>query len=205
MIVLKDFIVSPPEWLVTDNQTQPWHIINNLESLITAELAALSTDYEINNGIAIHKSATIEHGAVLKGTMILSDGCFIGAHAYLRGPVYLGKEVKIGPGCEIKQAIILDYSSAAHFNYVGNSIIGSHVNIEAGAVCANHYNERKHKNIVVSYNNQVYDTQSEKFGALIGDHTKVGANAVLSPGTLLPKNYIVKRLELIEQASEQNL
>jgi acetyltransferase-like isoleucine patch superfamily enzyme len=34
---------------------------------------------------------------------------------------------------------------------------------------------------------------------LIGDHTKIGANAVLSPGTLLAKKSIVKRLEFVEQ------
>ena len=40
---------------------------------------------------------------------------------------------------------------------------------------------------------------SIKFGALIGDGTRIGANAVLSPGTILAPNSIVKRLELVEQ------
>jgi tetrahydrodipicolinate N-succinyltransferase len=34
---------------------------------------------------------------------------------------------------------------------------------------------------------------------LVVDNSKIGANAVLSPGTILEKNSIVKRLELIEQ------
>ncbi|MFH7031624.1 hypothetical protein [Flavobacterium aquidurense] len=33
----------------------------------------------------------------------------------------------------------------------------------------------------------------------MGDNSRIGANAVLSPGTILTKNSIVKRLELIEQ------
>ncbi len=37
------------------------------------------------------------------------------------------------------------FSTLAHFNFAGNSIIGSHVNLEAGAVIANHYNERTEK------------------------------------------------------------
>jgi acetyltransferase-like isoleucine patch superfamily enzyme len=40
-----------------------------------------------------------------------------------------------------------------------------------------------------------------KFGALVGDHSKIGANAVLSPGTILEPQTTVKRLELIEQCA----
>lgn len=48
-------------------------------------------------------------------------------------------------------------------------------------------------------NNKIIDTNCLKFGALVGDNSKIGANAVLSPGTILEQNSIVKRLELIEQ------
>jgi UDP-N-acetylglucosamine diphosphorylase / glucose-1-phosphate thymidylyltransferase / UDP-N-acetylgalactosamine diphosphorylase / glucosamine-1-phosphate N-acetyltransferase / galactosamine-1-phosphate N-acetyltransferase len=87
----------------------------------------------------------------------------------------------------------------AHFNFIGNSIIGSNVNVEAGAVTANHYNERADKQIEVLYKGEIIKTNTHKFGALIGDGCKIGANAVLSPGTLLVKNTIVKRLEMVEQ------
>ena len=108
--------------------------------------------------------------------------------------------MKIGAGCEIKQSIIFSETAIAHFNYVGNSIIGSNVNFEAGSVAANHYNERKDKTISVLYNGNVIQTNVEKFGSLVGDDSKIGANAVLSPGTILSKNSIVGRLELVEQA-----
>ncbi|MNR49840.1 hypothetical protein D3C85_1692730 [compost metagenome] len=49
------------------------------------------------------------------------------------------------------------------------------------------------------YKEHVIDTKSDKFGSLIGDDSRIGANAVLSPGTILEKKSIVKRLELIEQ------
>lgn len=91
----------------------------------------------------------------------------------------------------------------AHFNYIGNSLIGQNINFEAGSICANHYNERKNKNISVKYKDNIINTNSDKFGSLLGDHSKVGANAVLSPGTILDKNTIVKRLQLIEQLIEE--
>ena len=41
-------------------------------------------------------------------------------------------------------------STLAHFNFVGDSIIGRKVNLEAGAVIANHFNERRDKQITVA-------------------------------------------------------
>ena len=162
-------------------------------------LKTIGSDYKVKDRIAIHKTATIEPGVTLKGPLVIGKNSFIGAHAYLRGPIFLGNSVKIGPGSEIKQSIILDRTAIAHFNYIGNSILGQNINFEAGSICANHYNERQDKQIYVKHEHVIIDTKTEKFGALVGDHSKIGANAVLSPGTILEKNSIVKRLELIEQ------
>lgn len=177
----------------------PWEITNSLEELLETMIDNLSDDFLIKGKIAVHKNAEIEVGAILKGALIISENCRIGSYAYLRGPIFLGKSVNIGPGSEIKQSIILDNTAVAHFNYIGNSIIGKNINFEAGSICANHYNERLDKNISVKYKDQIISTYSNKFGSLIGDDTKIGANAVLSPGTILEKKSIVKRLELIEQ------
>ena len=178
----------------------PWNITNNLADIIYRYIQRLSSEYTIKDGIAIHNTATIEQNVVLKLPLIISEGGYIGANASLRGPIFLDKKVKIGAGCEIKQSIIFSETAIAHFNYVGNSIIGSNVNFEAGSVAANHYNERKDKTISVLYNGNVIQTNVEKFGSLVGDDSKIGANAVLSPGTILSKNSIVGRLELVEQA-----
>ncbi len=169
---------------------QPWEITDNLDAILLQNIKALDHHYKIENNIAIHKTATIEQGVVLKGTIIISENCFISANAYLRGPIFLGNNVKIGPGSEIKQSIIFDHSAIAHFNYIGNSIVGQHINFEAGSICANHFNERQYKRIFVTHNKQIIDTKTEKFGSLIGDHSKIGANAVLSPGTILEKHSI---------------
>jgi NDP-sugar pyrophosphorylase family protein len=177
----------------------PWTITKSLSDIILNIIPTLDNDYVVRDNVAIHQSATIETGAIIKGPVIISENCFIGAHAYLRGGVYLGQKVRIGPGCEIKTSIIFHHSTIAHLNFIGNSIIGSHVNFEAGAMIANHYNERKEKKIFALYDAKKIDTGVEKFGALVGDFVKVGANAVLSPGTILEQHTIVKRLELIEQ------
>jgi UDP-N-acetylglucosamine diphosphorylase / glucose-1-phosphate thymidylyltransferase / UDP-N-acetylgalactosamine diphosphorylase / glucosamine-1-phosphate N-acetyltransferase / galactosamine-1-phosphate N-acetyltransferase len=178
---------------------RPWNISRQLEHILASKLGTLTDDYIIKGTVAIHRSARIEDHAVIKGPVIISANCFIAAHTYLRGGVFLDENVTIGPGCEVKTSIILAASTLAHFNFAGDSIIGSHVNMEAGSVIANHYNEREQKEIAVMINGKCVPTGSEKFGALVGDSSRIGANAVLSPGTILEPGSIVGRLMLVAQ------
>ncbi len=199
MIPITNYIKDFNQIHASFEKLNPWEITDSLELVILELIANLSDDYVVNGTIAVHKNAKIEEGAVLKGPLLIDEDSRIGAYAYLRGPIYIGKSVNIGPSSEIKQSIILDNSAIAHFNYIGNSIIGQNVNFEAGSICANHYNERSDKTISVNYSGSIRSTGSTKFGSLVGDFSKIGANAVLSPGTILEKNAIVKRLELVEQ------
>jgi NDP-sugar pyrophosphorylase family protein len=180
-------------------EAEPWTITLGASKILLEKINSLGSEYTISNDIAVHKGASVDPHAILKGPLIISSNCFVAAHAFLRGGVFLDDNVSIGPGCEVKSSFIFSHSALAHFNFVGDSVIGSHVNFEAGAIAANHFNERTEKGILVYANGNRYATGVEKFGALIGDHCKIGANAVLSPGTILPRQTIVKRLELIEQ------
>lgn len=199
MIDIDHFIADFSSGFKEFADQEPWAITDQLKTSLEAMIAGLGDEYTIIDNVAIHRSAVIEQGAHIKAPAIISEHCFVGANAYFREGVYLDKSVSIGPGCEIKSSIICSHTAIAHFNYIGNSIIGKHVNFEAGSIAANHYNERFVKQISVLYEDQIIKTNSEKFGALVGDHSKIGANAVLSPGTLLGRHTVVKRLELIEQ------
>jgi NDP-sugar pyrophosphorylase family protein len=180
----------------------PWTITTNLENIVRNRVKTLPSEFIVNGEVAVHEDAKIEENVTLKGPIIISSGCFVGAHAYLRGGVFLDEHVVVGPGCEVKTSIILNHSALAHFNFVGDSLLGVHVNMEAGSVIANHYNERADKTIYVALSGRTHAISVKKFGALVGDHTKIGANAVLSPGTILPSESIVARLELIDQVKK---
>lgn len=181
----------------------PWEIVGDIMTIVTQAISKADDQYEIRDGTAIHRSAILEEGVVLKGPILISPGCFVGAHAYLRGGVFLGHGTTVGPGCEVKSSFILRQSALAHFNFVGDSLIGSDVNLEAGAVVANHYNERETKTIDVFAGGKRISTGVTKFGSLIGDHTRIGSNAVLSPGTILACGSVVGRLELVEQSGKR--
>jgi NDP-sugar pyrophosphorylase family protein len=202
MITLDDYISGFNALFPELKEMAPWDITGTLPDILLRIISNLNNEFRIRDGIAVHKTAVIESNVTLKPPVIIGQNCFIGSNAYLRGGVYLGESTSIGPGCEIKSSIIFRNSALAHFNFIGDSIIGSQVNFEAGSITANHYNERENKNIYVLHKSKIISTGCTKFGSLVGDGAKIGANAVLSPGTLLLPGSIVKRLELVEQVGE---
>lgn len=199
MIIIDLFIKHFSSTFAGIADLQPWNITKHLSDIIRKKMEDLDNNYFIKDGIAIHNTAKIEDNVILKAPIIINENCFIGANAYLRDGVYLSKATKVGPGCEVKTSIIFNNTQIAHFNFIGDSIIGSSVNFEAGAITANYFNERVDKTIRVLHHSKIVETDAKKFGSLVGDNCKIGANAVLSPGTILIPDTIVKRLELIEQ------
>jgi bifunctional N-acetylglucosamine-1-phosphate-uridyltransferase/glucosamine-1-phosphate-acetyltransferase GlmU-like protein len=181
----------------------PWEACARAAELVHSQFAKLSPSYRITaDGIAAHDSATIEQGAVLKAPCIVGENCFVAAYAYLRGGVWLDSNVTIGPSTEIKSSFIFSGSKAAHLNFIGDSIVGRNVNIEAGAVLANYRNERDDKEIICFDGSRYIRTGHDKFGSLVGDGCRIGANAVLAPGTILARGAVVARLALVDQTAE---
>lgn len=182
----------------------PWEVTSNLVEIIEKLLSRLpDSEFEVKNNIAVHKSAIVEENVIIKEYSIIGKRSIVKAGAYLRGGVYIGDEVVIGANCEIKQSIIFNESRIAHLNYVGNSVIGEDVNMEAGSILANHFNERENKNIQVVIGGAIVDTNVTKFGSLVGDKSRIGANAVLNPGTVLAGRSIVGRLVHMDQIEEK--
>src|SRR5215469_934940 len=177
-----------------------WQHIGHVDELVQDALPALGPNYrQAAAQVAMHRTAVVADSAELTGPVILGPGCRVGPGAILRGGVWADQDVTVGPHSEIKGSIVFAGSTAAHRNYVGDSIIGRAVNLEAGAVLANHFNERDDKNIYVLVSGRAVATGLVKFGAILGDGCRIGANAVTSPGTLLLPRTVVPRLALIDQ------
>lgn len=177
----------------------PWEITARAKAIVARAIAGLS-GYDIADGVAIHRKATVEKGAIIKGPAIIGPASFIAATAYLRDGVFLDEGVIVGPSCELKSVFMLKASKAAHLSFIGDSIIGAGANIEAGAMLANYRNERDDKRIRIRLDGAVIDTGVDKFGALIGDGARIGANAVIAPGALIAKGAVVPRLALVDQS-----
>jgi NDP-sugar pyrophosphorylase family protein len=204
MLRIEDYVAGLfAEFPFVPRELAPWDIVARLPGLIAA-LGDVAGFLQLEPGIYVGPGATIETGAVIKPPALIGDGCFVAAFAYLRGGVALGRGASIGPGCEVKASLLLSGAALAHLNFVGESIVGAGANVEAGAVIANHWNERGDEPVVVHDSGRRIATGTTKFGALVGDFCCIGANAVLSPGTLLPPRTVVGRLQLIDQSGGQS-
>jgi NDP-sugar pyrophosphorylase family protein len=178
----------------------PWALTSALELALARWMRDAPPEYTVSDGIAVHPTARIEDGAVVKPPVVLSPNAFVAAHAYLRGGVFLGEGCIVGPGVELKTSAMFAGSKIAHLSFVGDSILGESVNCEAGSMIANYRNERDDKRIRIRVGDHVVDTGVDKFGALVGDGARIGANAVLAPGTILEPGAIVRRLALVDQS-----
>jgi NDP-sugar pyrophosphorylase family protein len=172
---------------------KPWDALSKIKQyLASQELGKI--EVEVPNGvylinpdlISIGAGTILEPGAYIKGPCMIGKNCTVRHGAYIRGDFICGDDCVIGHDTEIKSAIFLNDVRAGHFAYVGDSILGNHVNLGAGTKCANL--KLDNGKIFVKIDNELIETGLKKFGAIIGDNTQTGCNSVLNPGTLMGKN-----------------
>ena len=177
----------------------PWALTTNSALAVRRLSSEIGEEYRVSGAVAIHRTATVEAGALVKAPAIIGPRCFISAGSLIRGGCWLEEDCIIGPGCELKSSFLFAGSKLAHFNFVGDSVVGSRVNFEAGSIIANFRNEFTDPKISILHAGEIVETGVEKFGALIGDDCKFGANAVVAPGAIFGRGTIVARLSLIDQ------
>ena len=178
----------------------PWRLTAQAAQIVRRLLTEIDpAAFVVHEEVAVHRTAKVEPGAVLKGPLILGPQCFVASGAYLRGGNWLAERCIIGPGAELKSSFVFAGTKLAHFNFVGDSILGVSVNLEAGSVICNYRNERSDKEIRVRLGTTLHGTGCRKFGALVGDHCRIGANAVIAPGALIPASSVVPRGEVHDE------
>lgn len=173
---------------IFENITFVWEILPKISDFIALELKEKSKSNHKDN-VFVGSGTVIEEGAMIKGPAIIGKNCYIAHGAYIRENVILGDNVTIGHASEIKNSIILSSASIAHFNYVGDSIIGKNVNFGGGALIANFRLDGE--TVKVKADDRKIDTKLIKFGAIVGDRVKIGAGAVLNPGTIIAKDSLI--------------
>ena len=125
-----------------------------------------------DENVSIGEGSLIESGALIKGPTIIGNNVEIRQGAYIRGNCIIGDGCVVGHATEMKNSIMLNGSKAAHFAYVGDSILGNDVNLGAGTRLANIY--LINLNIIIITDNKRYRTDLKKLGAIIGDGTQTG-------------------------------
>jgi bifunctional UDP-N-acetylglucosamine pyrophosphorylase/glucosamine-1-phosphate N-acetyltransferase len=136
--------------------------------------------------VTVKETARIRSGAYIEGPAFIDEGSDIGPNCYIRPYTCVGKKVRIGNACEIKNSIIMDKVHIGHLSYVGDSIIGEDCNLGAGTITANYRLDSG--TIKMAIKDKFVDSGRTKLGAILGDNVKTGINALLMPGVKVGNN-----------------
>jgi UDP-N-acetylglucosamine diphosphorylase / glucose-1-phosphate thymidylyltransferase / UDP-N-acetylgalactosamine diphosphorylase / glucosamine-1-phosphate N-acetyltransferase / galactosamine-1-phosphate N-acetyltransferase len=146
-------------------------------------------DAYIGELVFIGEGTVVEDGVMIKGPAIIGRNCELRHNAYIRENVIVGDDCVVGNACEVKNSLLFNHAVAPHFNYIGDSILGYKAHLGAGVKISNV--KLAPGNIQLEADGKRLDTGLRKFGALLGDRTDIGCNAVLNPGSIIGRNSLV--------------
>ena len=141
--------------------------------------------------VVIEEGAEIEACAVLdarSGPIYIGKNTIIRPQSYLKGPLYIGPECRIGG--EVTHSIFHGYSNKAHYGFIGHSYIGEWVNLGAGTTCSNLKNNYGTVKIVGSRelgigSQKEIDTKQQFIGCFVGDYAKTGIGTLINTGSVI--------------------
>jgi len=145
---------------------------------IVDEFVSITGPVHIGAGSHIHPHVTIE------GPVIIGENVSVRSGAQIRNHAYIGSDCVIGHGADIKRSLCLNGAKMQDGTFVGDSVIGAGARVGSGAILAN----RKFNQSEVSIKTQdgiLLPTGRKFLGALMGRFSRLGANVVLSPGTVI--------------------
>jgi bifunctional UDP-N-acetylglucosamine pyrophosphorylase / glucosamine-1-phosphate N-acetyltransferase len=198
--MLEDFFDTEqaPESFFFQECEFPWQGLVNLKARMKQLLnekghrvpEALPDSVVIKGLVHIEDGAQIDENTYIQGPTFIGSGAEVRFGAYIRGNVYVGAKAVVGHDTEVKHSILLPGAKAAHFAYVGDSILGREVNLGAGTKCANVRVDMGKNNLMLRIAGERYDSGIRKFGAIMGNGASVGCNTVTNPGTLLGRDVL---------------
>jgi NDP-sugar pyrophosphorylase family protein len=177
-----------------------WDVLPRIHGYLEAWFAALPPESPRIYG-------TILGSAYIVGDVFIGPGTVVEPHAMIKGPTWIGANVEVRQGAyirgdaiiadyavvghttEVKNAVLLEHAQAAHFAYVGDSVLGAHVVLGAGTKLANL--KIVDSLVTVRAGEERYETGLRKFGAILGDRVETGCNSVTMPGTVLAPGCLV--------------
>jgi bifunctional UDP-N-acetylglucosamine pyrophosphorylase/glucosamine-1-phosphate N-acetyltransferase len=150
----------------------------------------LLIDCTIADGTVVEANSIIEQAQV-------AENCTIGPFARLRPGTQILEGAKVGNFVELKKTILGLGSKANHFTYLGDTTVGSKVNIGAGTITCNYDGVNKART-------EIGD------GAFIGSNSSIvapvsiGKNATVGAGSTITKSIADEELA-IARAKQRNI
>ncbi|MBU3583644.1 bifunctional UDP-N-acetylglucosamine diphosphorylase/glucosamine-1-phosphate N-acetyltransferase GlmU [Polynucleobacter sp. 15G-AUS-farblos] len=158
------------------------------EGAVTLASGTKVGPYCVIRNSVIGKAVAIQAYSHIDGAKV-GNQSVIGPYARLRPGADLANDVHIGNFVEVKNSKIASNSKANHLAYVGDSIVGSRVNIGAGTITCNYDGVNKHKTII---EDDVFIGSDTQLVAPV----RVGRGATLGAGTTLTKDAPANQLTI---------
>lgn len=165
---------------------RPWDLLEANERVLERWILGIGIRGEVEEGVHLKGSVHLEEGARLRsgayveGPVFIGSGSDVGPNCYIRPFTSLGRNVRIGNGCEVKNSLILDGTHICHLSYVGDSIIGANCNFGAGTITANLRLDKG--SVRVRVKGEVMDSGRRKLGVIMGDDVETGIGVRFMPG-----------------------
>ncbi len=128
------------------------------------------TDTTVGSGCTIDETIAIE--------AVIENGVDCGPRAYLRPGTHMLDGSKAGTHVEIKKSTIGEGSKVPHLSYIGDTTMGSGVNVGAGSITCNYDGVHKHKTVIGK-------------DAFIGSDTMMVAPAQIGDGALVAAGSVI--------------
>jgi len=193
--IAKDYILE---------KEQPWLVIADLANIIKEIGKNLDKEnwLELDENVWVHKSVKIDPLTRIIGPCIIDEGTEIRVGTLIRDNVIIGKNCTIGNASYLRNAILFDNVEIAHYNHVGNSILGYKSHMGACATISNLKSDKSCVKVVLD--GKLYETNQKKLGALVGDFVEIGCNAVLTPGVVVGNNSNIYPLTMVRGEIKSN-
>jgi bifunctional UDP-N-acetylglucosamine pyrophosphorylase/glucosamine-1-phosphate N-acetyltransferase len=128
----------------------------------------------------IESHATIRWASVISES-IIHHGASIGPFAHIRPSSEIGEDARVGNFVEVKKSSLGKGSKASHLSYLGDSTVGSGVNVGAGTITCNYDGVSKHQTII---EDSVFIGSNTELVAPV----RVGRNAMVGAGSTITKD-----------------
>lgn len=165
---------------------RPWELLEanewKLDELAPQIEGEVHETAELRGTVVVEEGATVDAGTIVEGPVLICSGATVGPNAYIRGATRIGPDCHVGTA-ELKNSVLMHETNVPHFSYVGDSLLGPHVNVGAGTQVANLRHDDT--NIKQTVKSDRVSTGRRKYGIVAGDGVKTGVNTSLSPGVVL--------------------
>ena len=169
----------------------PWSLLGDPLDALLATLPDRHFEIETREGVFIEGASIvvgpgtdIAPGALIEGPAWIGRDVEIRASAYIRGGSWIGDGAVVGANTEVKRSILFPGAKAPHLAYVGDSILGSGVNLGAGTILSN-FRHDGGEVVILGPGGKKIPTGRRKLGAVLGDGVATGCNSVLHPGVVV--------------------